>query len=27
MHERISDPGVLAALDAEHQRKATELGV
>lgn len=27
MHERISDPEVLAALDAEHERKAAELGV
>lgn len=27
MHERISDPAVLAALDADHDAKAAELGV
>ena len=27
MHERISDPAVLAALDADHEAKAAELGV
>lgn len=27
MHERISDPAVLAALDADHAAKAAELGV